>query len=103
MEVNKAFFMSTSYPNKYINLPLFPGTVLHQHFRRFSVLYLLMKLPLISKIAELDPTNNAEELFLPGFMSNHQHSLLLLRNSDSNRKYQTGMPEVERHQLISSG
>lgn len=78
-----------------MTMPLFQGNVLHQRFWKFSVLYLLKKLPLIRKTAELDPTNNAEDLFLTSFMSNYEHSLLLLRNSDSTRKHQKGMPEVE--------
>lgn len=63
MEVNKAFFMSTSYPHRYNKKMYFISTVL-------CFLFLLKKLPLISKIAEPDPTNNAADLFLPGLMSN---------------------------------
>lgn len=76
MEVNEAFFMSTNYPHKYnikdsATIPRkWEKEKENQPFWRFSVLYLLKKLPLISKIAELDPTNNAEDLFLPGSMSN---------------------------------
>lgn len=71
-KVNKAFFMTTSYPHKYNTKD--SATVL----RKFTSTALLeVFCPVLAEeatidqqIAELDPTNNAKELFLPGFISN---------------------------------
>lgn len=72
MEVNKAFFMSTSYPHKYNanDSATVPRICTSSALLEVSCSVLAEEATIDQLIAELDPTNNAEELFLPGFLSN---------------------------------
>lgn len=81
MEVNKAFFMSTSYPHK-CNAKDFASCSKEMYFIStvvgFPFCTCWRKPPFISKRSELYSGDNAEELLLPGLMSGNHYPLTIL-------------------------